>query len=424
MDNSNAINRRDFLGKTAKIAAGIGAAAVAMPSSRAFGANERPQLGIIGPGIRGYHLMGVVNDQTDAEIVAVCDIFDGWRERGIERAKQKAPNVKGYSHYQDLIENADIDGVIIATPEHSHTRMILDTIDAGLDTYLEKPMAHTWKEGLQVVKANEGGRIVIQVGTQRRSVDNYIIARDIIQSGGIGEVTAVRARWHRNSKSSDPQWRYPLPENATEETINWPEFLGDAEKVPFDVNRYFQWRCYWDYSNGPAGDLMVHQLDAVNIVMGGEMPRSAMGFGSINRFHELDRSTPDTWGAMIDFPGRPWAPSGYMVTYTCVFSNESDQNGEIFYGTNGTVETHEGFVKVIPERAEVADQVVEAMEQKSDMWGDAAHMQNFVECLKTRQTPNCPETNGHYASSAAHLAVLSHLKGERMEWDAEHNRVK
>ena len=223
---------------------------------------------------------------------------DRCRTRGGEGAGD------GYPDLETMLAEADIDCVVAATPEHSHILHIKQTLDADKDIFIEKPMTHTWEEGVEVVRLNEKKRKIIQVGTQRRSVDIYYTARDLVQSGAIGEITQCKGWWHRNSKATDPQWRYPLPEGATEDTINWRKFLYNAPKVPFDINRYFQWRCYWDYSNGPAGDLMVHQLDAINIVMGGEMPDSAMGMGSIYRFHELGRTTPDTWNAILEFPAR------------------------------------------------------------------------------------------------------------------------
>ena len=426
MGKKDSISRREFLGRAAKVAAAAGAAGYSLAPALAQGANDRLNIGVIGPGGRGYHMMGVINgiaERCNVRIVAVADIYEGWRDRGVARAKEKSTRVKAYDHHLRMLEDKNVDAVFAATPEHSHVKHIVDTLAAGKDIYIEKPMIHRWREGLQVIEANKKAGRIVQVGTQRRSVDIYYQARDLVQSGAIGRVTGVRGRWHRNSKDNDPQWRYGIPEGASEENINWPEFLGNAPKVPFDLHRYFQWRCYWDYSNGPAGDLMVHQLDAINIVMGGEMPKSAVGFGNIYRFHELERSTPDTWGAILEYPGREWAPDGYMVTYTCVFSNEQDQYGEIFYGTDGTIDMTDQVLKVIPERAEVAMKAVEAKEVRSQTWGDQEHLADFFDCCRSRKQANCDEYHGHYAAAAADMAVLSHFEGRRKEWDEKHQKV-
>lgn len=421
MEKRERINRREFLGRTAKAAAVAGIGAIA-PSS-ALGANDRVRVGILGPGGRGYHLLNIIVDLPGVEVVAVADIYSGWKDRGVAKAREKFGDVRGYDHHLKLLEDDRVDAVVCATPEHSHVKHILDTIAAGKDIFVEKPMTHSWREGVQVVQANRAARRIIQVGTQRRSVDIYYQARDIVQSGGIGRITGVRAWWHRNSRDDQPQWRYGIPEGASEKDINWEEFLGDAPKVPFDLRRYFQWRCYWDYSNGPAGDLMVHQIDAVNLVMGGQMPKSALGLGDIYRFHEYERTTPDTWNAIIEYPGRPWAPDGYMVNYSCIFSNERHGYGEIFMGTDGTIEMNDRELKVYPERREVAMKEVQPLEVRSETWGDKEHLINFFDCVRTRKRPNCDEVAGHYAASAAHLAVLSHFEGKRVHWDSRRRQA-
>jgi predicted dehydrogenase len=412
------MTRRDFLGKSAAAAAvvGLGASALGQGAWAQEG-GDRVRAGWLGSGIRGFHLLNIATDLPQVEVVAVADIFDGWRNRALGRIEEKGGKATGYPDLEAMLEEADIDCVVAATPEHVHVKHILQALDADKDIYIEKPMTHTWEEGMEVVRANEEKKKVIQVGTQRRSVDIYYKARDIVQSGGIGEITQCKGWWHRNSNSSNPQWRYPIPEDASEETIDWDKFLYNAPYVPFDVHRYFQWRCYWDYSNGPAGDLMVHQLDAINLVMGGEMPKSAMGMGDIYRFHELGRTTPDTWNAIVEYPGRDWAPSGYMVQYSCVFSNEYEGYGEIFYGTNGTIVMNDREMKVVPEREQVADEVIEAMEMTSETWGDKEHLINFFECVQSRDEPNCTEHHGHYAASAAHMAVMSHHRGKQVKWD-------
>jgi predicted dehydrogenase len=412
------ITRRDFIGKSAAAAAvaGLSASALGQVAWAQVG-GDRVKAGWLGSGIRGYHLLNIAVDLPQVEVVAVADIFEGWRDRAVGLVAEKGGKATGYPDLETMLAEADIDCVVAATPEHSHILHIKQTLDADKDIFIEKPMTHTWEEGVEVVRLNEKKRKIIQVGTQRRSVDIYYTARDLVQSGAIGEITQCKGWWHRNSKATDPQWRYPLPEGATEDTINWRKFLYNAPKVPFDINRYFQWRCYWDYSNGPAGDLMVHQLDAINIVMGGEMPDSAMGMGSIYRFHELGRTTPDTWNAILEFPARDWAPSGYMVQYSCVFSNERDGYGEIFYGTNGTIVMNDREMKVIPEPGHVADKTIEGLEVASEVWGDKEHLINFFECVQSRKEPNCTEKHGHYAASAAHMAVMSHHKGKKVLWD-------
>ncbi len=425
MENEG-LSRRGFLGTTATVAtaAGLGSFAAPMAKASVVGANDRIRVGFIGPGGRGFHLLKIINEIEGVEIVAVADIYEGWKNRGIEEAKKKTSgDVAGYDHHLKLLDDPNVDVVVCATPEHAHKRHIVDTINSDRDIYCEKPMCHSWDEGLAVIEANKRAKKIIQIGTQRRSVDNYYKAREIIQSGELGEITACRGWWHRNSKDDQPQWRYWIPEDANENNINWKEFERDAKaKHEFNLNRYFQWRCYWDYSNGPAGDLMVHQLDAINIMMQAEMPLSAQGLGGIYRFEEGGRTTPDTWHTMFEFPALPWAPKGYLVSYSCVFSNEQAGNGEMIMGTNGTIITSEGRLQVFPERADVCAKPAKEFTFQSEMWGDRAHLENFFDCCRTRKEPNCTEYNGHYASSAASLACISHFTGKRVNWDADRER--
>jgi len=348
----------------------------------------------------------------------MCDIYEGWLERGLTAAKKKYPDPTGYDHYKKLLDAKGkdrLDAVIIATPEHSHCRMVLDAIDAGFDVYVEKPMVHFWQEGKQIVEANKRVNRIIQVGTQRRSVDIYQQAAEIVQSGQIGKVTQVRAFWYRNSKDSQPQWRYPIPEDASENNINWREFLGTAPHAPFSTRRYFQWRCYWDYSNVIASDLMVHQIDATLMVTGAKLPKAAFGMGTSYRWTgelDPDRETPDTWNAVLEYPD-------FHLNYSSTFNNQRYHHGEQIMGTDGTVEFEgDRLLTVYPESPHVRSRKeVPELKVDSRVVGHTAHLENFFDCCRTRKRPNCNEVDGFHGAAAAHMAVASHLDAKKYYWD-------
>lgn len=419
------VSRREFLNDTGRLAAGVAVGMTAATARRVKGANDRIRVGFIGPGRMGFHhLRTVLLKREDIDLVAVCDIFEGWRNRALKAARGKYPQAKAYDHYRKLLEAKDKDGldaVVIATPEHSHCRMVLAALDAGFDIYVEKPMTHTWQEARQIVEANRKAKRIIQVGTQRRSTDIYQQAAEIVQAGKIGQVTQVRAFWYRNSKDNHPQWRYPIPPDASQTNIDWREFLGTAPYHPFDLHRYFQWRCYWDYSNGIASDLMVHQVDATMMVLGAPMPRTVVALGANYRWgNRLDptRETSDTWNTIIEYPT-------FHLNYSSCFSNEHYMYGEQILGSDGTIELEEARVlRVFPESEMVRmrDDVpeIEVMTEKDAY---TAHFDNFFECCRTRKKPNCSEVEGFQGAAIAHMAVAAFKGAKRFHWDEERQAV-
>jgi predicted dehydrogenase len=413
MGKGKSINRREFIGKTSKAALGAGIALMAAPSINVLGANEKILAGIVGAGGRGRFLMDRIMKVPGVELVAVADIYEGWLQRGVTKAQEKSSEVKGYNHHKKLLEDNRLDAVVIATPEHAHSHHVIDACNAGKDVYCEKPMVHRWHEGREIVKVAELNKRIVQVGTQRRSQDIYKQAREIVQAGKIGKVTQVRAFWFRNSSDDKPQWRYTIPEGVTEKDVNWKEFLGDAPYVPWDPHRYFQWRCYWDYSNGPAGDLMVHQIDAINMVMGTTVPEAALGTGAIYRWNDAGRTTPDTWSAVLEYR------EGFAINYSCMFSNEHYGHAEQFLGTDGTVELKdERELLVYAESEKVRKQAVGEIQVQTQGDQNYEHLANFFECVRTRNKPNCDEIQGFYASAAADMTVQSHFLGKKVRWDA------
>ena len=419
------MQRRAFLKGAATTAAGL--STIGLAGSRVLGANDAIRVGIIGYGGRCRYLVERILGFDDVRIVAIADTYTGWREALVQKVKEKdaTANVAAYGTYRELLDADGIDAVVIATPEHAHGRHLLAVIASGRDVYCEKPMVHKWEEAVAVVEANKQPKRIIQIGTQRRSSDIYPVAREIVQSGKIGQITQVRAWWNRNSGPNDPQWRYPIPDDASPETCNWKEFQYDASHVPFDKHRYFQWRCYRDYSGGPAGDLMVHQLDAINMVMGSTEPRAAVGMGEIYRWTEQERSTSDTWNALIEHPGGAAAAQpGFAISYTSMFSNVHYDYREQYLGTDGALDMNDRDLKVYaePDWARTKDVAEVTFESKTDHTKD--HLRNFFDCCRSRNKPNCNEVDGAHAAIAAAMTLLAQAKGRQATWDAAKQQVK
>ena len=439
MTEKKNFSRREFLSTTAKTAVAT-TAIMGAPAINVLGANDKVLLGIIGPGRRGSFLMDqtyrmAARKEKKIEFIAVSDLFPGWRDKGVEKAKEVSAACTGYDNYKKLLENKDVSGVIIATPEHQHAYQTLDAIAAGKHIYVEKPMVHTAEEGKAITKAAEASKCVIQVGTHRRSVEIFIKAKDMIKKGVIGEVTFCEGWWHRNflPGSKDAAWRYDIPEDASDKNINWKEFLRTgkdtfAKDRPFDKQRYYQWRCYWDYSNGIGSDLMVHQVDALNIVMGTDMPVSAVSSGGIYKWND-NRETPDTWSTVLEYA------EGFQLNYHSRFANCNEEEGIRICGTKGTIEilNQHSIFKLIPEAAYVLpkdfklDPITDQLFPKPvDAHNNAvqAHIENWVDCMKANnQKTNCTARLGYYASAIADMSVQAFKKKKQLYWDKKNEKI-
>jgi predicted dehydrogenase len=416
-------SRREFLKKSG---AGAGLASMAGPAVlRSLGANERINVGCIGLGIRGEYLLKFALQIPKVRVAGLCDAYDGYIARAkadMEKAGQPGSQAEVFPDYRALLGSKKIDAVIIATPEHWHHRMGLDAIDAGKDMYLEKALAHTIGEGDELVKAaNANPKLVIQVGTQNRSNPIYLKAREIYQSGQLGKVKAVRAFWYRNSLPADPAWRYAIPADASPSTCRWEQFLGPAAKRPFDPKRMFQWRLYWDYSQGIATDLMTHQLDIIHYITGETAPKTIVANGGIYSWPD-GREVPDNWHTIFQYGNEP---DGFMVQYSSMFSNSKFQYGEQFLGSEGTLECVERktllytpeavYAKKYPERKPITMNATDLNPKDSVL----LHLENWAECVANRDPKTtCPVPVAETAATPCHLAIDSFRAHRQVTWNA------
>ena len=262
------MNRRDFMkhavvtgAATTVAAARRGAAGAAVPPS------DRVAIGLIGCGARGQELLEAAQRVPGVEIVGALRRLHRPARAGQARTGGKA---QIHADYREVLARKDIDAVIVATPDHWHKAMAIAAMDAGKDVYVEKPMTYTIHEGLEIMAAVKRTSRMLQVGSQGMSTPIDIKARELVQAGRLGKVTMIRASYNRNTAGG--AWIYPIPPDASPATVNWEQFLGSAPKRPFSLERFFRWRCYWDYSGGIAGDLFVHLLTTIHFVMGATVP--------------------------------------------------------------------------------------------------------------------------------------------------------
>ena len=234
------------------------------------------RLGFIGVGIRGTLLMEAAAGISGVEIKAAADCYKGHLDRAQELISP-APSVTG--DYKEILSRADVDAVVIATPDHWHLKMTQEALAAGKHVYVEKPMTHSWEEGEAFISAAEKSGKVVQVGSQYMSMGCAQKAAALIKSGALGQVTLVEGKFHRNSATG--AWYYPIPPDASPATIDWKGFLGPAPQREFDLRRFFQWRLFWDYSGGLPTDLFVHLVTAAHQLMGVQEPESVFSFGDV-----------------------------------------------------------------------------------------------------------------------------------------------
>ncbi|MGE5646195.1 MAG: Gfo/Idh/MocA family protein [Acidobacteriota bacterium] len=432
------LSRRNFI----KGAAAMPAVAAARPTA----ANDRIRFGMIGTGARAHQIMEAMKLVPGIEFAAVVDAYKGRVARAIERTGGKA---KAYADYRAVLADKSIDAVVIATPDHWHKTMVVEAVRAGKDVYCEKPLTYRAAEGPEIIRAaKETGRIV-QVGSQGVSTQLEAKAREIIRSGRLGKITLIRASFNRNTPSG--AWIYPIPPDASPETVNWDMFLGSAPKRPFNLERFFRWRCFFDYSGGISTDLFVHLCTTIHYVMDARMASRAVAMSQLYRWKET-REVPDTINGVLEYP------EGFAVSLSGTFNNEAAAESSFqIMGTEGTltlgdtltfkpenVHDDNGWIvdswpsalqeayyknpKVLAEeRPSLGKPRVEPVGESYREVGlesTVAHVQHFVDSIRTRQPYWEDASAGHHAAACAHMVNVSAKTRRQVEWDFEKDDIK
>lgn len=394
-------------------------------------------MALIGLGARGNDHLALLLEhrahKRDIEIVALCDVY----QKRLSMAARKVPEAKTHVHHQELLQRSDIDAVFIATPDHWHAPITLAAMESGKDVYVEKPMTHTVEESKTVAhKAKELHRVV-QVGVQGLSWDRWHKIRDIIHSGMIGQVVAVQGTYSRNTPGGDwnegPWWSIDAaagPEAAGDEHIDWKQWLGPAPSVPWDADRFFRFRKYWDYSGGIATDLHYHVVAPLHLAVANEFPTRVAGMGGLWVYND-GRQTPDTFLTTADYPSK----FSMMIQ-----SSQVNEHGPRMYirGTQATIHLSDEWEGPPSRQYDYADVFPEspytvefAKKNQFDRvriddvgnQGDLKHVDNFLECVRSRQQPNCPVDLGYKVEATVELSVRSYRQGKVYYFDAENERV-
>jgi predicted dehydrogenase len=396
----------------------------------------------IGTGIRGCDLLRAARMVPDGELVAIADLYDMHQKAGVEAYGVDVPTTRDY---RSLLDRKDVDAVIVAVADFQHRRVVLDCLAAGKDVYCEKPMSHNVADGFAMVKAVQEGKRIFQAGSQRVSNIVYKKAAEVYASGRLGEVHVIEGHTDRNSPSG--AWVYPIPPDASPQTIDWNTWLRDAPSIPFDAARFFRWRCFKDYGEGLAGDLFVHLLSGIQCVSGvNAAPTRAYSSGSLTHFND-GRDYPDLLATLYDYPG-------ITVNLHC---NQNSAPGEdiIFYGREATLVISGNALTVTPQDvspqpegyslngwtaedkkqylnewhaahpaspAKLAE--VETYSAPRDYNDTADHIAAFFRAIETREHVVEDEIFGNNAAIACHMANHSYFHRAIATWDAPSQTIK
>jgi predicted dehydrogenase len=400
-----------YLSRRSFVSGGIAAIAAAGPR-RVSGANERIRVGVIGSGSNAEdHLKALIGlaDQDNVEIAAVCDVYQPRLDRAAAIALARP-----YKDYRGLLEHRGLDYVVICSPNHWHAQMAIDAMDAGLHVYCEKPLAHTIPECLAVRRKVKDSKLLLQCGVQGMSDDSYETAARLIREGAIGKPVLAQVDYSRNYV--DDLW-LERREGAADPNSNldWDAFLGPAPKRPWDPDRFFSWRRYWDYSGGIPTDLLIHRLTRVIKACGLAAPSRVVATGGKYVFKDSAAEIPDTFNSMLEYP------EGMTVVLTSTMANSSPVRHTI-RGHHATLEFTEDGFDIIPEDA-FSREAARFTYRRTGAESIALHHRNMHEAIRYGAPLKCDIDLGFNSSLACLMAVESFRTRKYFAWDSVAERV-
>jgi predicted dehydrogenase len=443
MKNRTKTTRREFLAKTGLATAGIAFGANAVNASgyrQIAGANEKINIGFIGLGNRGSQLLGLFMNQPDVRVAAFSDLYEPYmlRDRSkvdprwlkslggqIPRMGETFPDkVEHYPDFRRLLDSKDIDAVVIATPDHWHAIQMINAVDAGKDVYVEKPLSITIHEGRAMVNAQKASGRIVAVGLNRRGAPVFQKLAKEVPAGKIGKVSAAKAFRINNMY---PDGIGNLKAEEPPEDFNWDMWLGPRAYRPFQYNICpYNFRWWSDYSS-QMGNWGVHYLDVIRWLMGEKAPVAISAVGGKYVLHD-DRTIPDTMDVVFEFA------SGALITFSIYEASSGNlfPYGEVeLRGTLGTLNAGESGYRIAPTKNgqfqtftnTLAEEEVlrQDLSKQSGLGNDSTGnlVRNFLDCIKSGQTPWCSIEDGHRSTSFAHLANIALTVKERLQWDPE-----
>lgn len=430
------MNRRAFITKSAAVVAGgMGLARTALSYDKIVGANDRISLAHIGIGNRGTELDWIASQlktSQKVEMTAVCDLWKVNLDRAVAtntKSYSRAP--RSFQYLEDVLALKDVDGVLISTPEHSHSPILKMVVDSGKDAYVEKPMGNVLEEVKAARDAVMQNKRIVQVGTQHRSEPYPRAAHDLVQTGALGEISKIEIVWNYHG----PRWRgREETKQVREADTDWRKWLLTKPYRPFDPAVYCEFRLYKEFSSGISDQWMSHGIDIVHWFMKENFPKSVVAHGGIFAWKD-GRENPDTFQAMLEYP------KGFLVSYSTSFGNDSPSFSR-YMGKQATLfniggegspryqvieekGNHEADADIDKQRS--AKDVLLPGETKLPPMGiddlSLEHMTNWFECMRSRQQPHCTVQDGFGHSVACTMAARAYWSGKKQYWDAKNEMI-
>jgi predicted dehydrogenase len=435
------IKRRDFIKNSVKAGAGILATGMTMSAKsygNIIGANDRVRVGAIGfsDRFRGSHLPCFMNHykELNFDLVAVSDIWSKRRNEGVALLKDKmGHDIVGCRNNEELYSLKDIDAVFVATSDFQHALHAIEAVKAGCDAYVEKPFAETMEDNRAALKAIKATDRIIQIGSQRRSGENYMAADRFIKDGKFGDITMVELTWNVNQPG---RWRRPeLVAQLKESDTDWKRFILNRPYENFDARKYLEYRLFWPYSSGLPGQWMSHQIDTVHWFSGLKHPRSVVANGGVYVWKD-GRKNWDTLTAVFEYGPSDDTSKNFQVTFSSRQHNGDENPAEIYYSNGGELNL---ITNKVSSKGGLTNRMASAMGMKENLLapydladesvkvvasantgGDtltSAHVRNWMECIRSRKETNAPVEVGYYHSIANIMTTAASRTGSKATFD-------
>lgn len=435
--------RRNFLKTSA--AAAMGAMAFSAKSyANIIGSNDRVLVGVVGFSDRfrssllpcfQHHYK-----ELNFDMIAVSDIWKYRREEGQAMLKEKfGHDIKACVNNDELYKIKDLDAVIISTADFQHALHAVEAVKAGCDAYVEKPFAETMEDARAALKAVREEKKIVQIGSQRRSGENYHAANDFIKSGKFGPITMVELTWNVNQPG---RWRRPdMVAKMKEQDTDWKRYLMNRPFEAFDARKHLEFRLFWPYSSGLPGQWMCHQIDTVHWFTDLKHPRSVVANGGIYAWKD-GRSNWDTLTAAFDYGPDDNLTTGFQVIFLSRMHNGEERPSEIYYSNGGELNLNTNMISpegglserhaaamgmsanLLPQIS-LADKAV-ATVASANTGGDSTtsnHMRNWMECIRSRKEPNAPVEAGYSHAIASIMTTAASRTGAKATFDSKTQEV-
>ncbi|HPA16989.1 MAG TPA: Gfo/Idh/MocA family oxidoreductase [Verrucomicrobiae bacterium] len=422
-----ALTRRNFI----RTAAGASAALAARPAvtaenrRRSIGANDRIRIGQIGCGDRGInvHMKSVQKhgDAMNVEFVAICDPWRLAREKASAQVKEwYGHDPQAFVSYRDLLAKADVDAVMIATPDHQHTTLLEAAARAGKHVYVEKPIATDFDRMVKAVDAVREAGVVCQVGTQLRSLPTMVGCRDLVKTGIFGKITRVE-----ECRNSDQPYWYRYLKDVREEDVDWKEFLMDRPMRPFRSDLYSGWYGYYEFSQGPETNLAVHFIDLVHFITGVKFPETCVCLGGTYYWKDEHGFTaPDQTQVLWSYP--PSSETGAEGLFVSCTTNTASSAGSLkrLYGDKGMLKFDNWNAPTYsPEGGKKRDGSIRG-ENPVPPVERPDHFLDWLQCMREGRTPHASIEAGYQHAVAVLMASKSYETGRKIVYDHAKREIR